>query len=83
METATITSKGQLTVPKAVREALGLGAGDRVEFVPMEQGGFAIRPLRSDISRIRGMLAGRVARPVSIDDMNEAIEEEAEDLDRR
>lgn len=69
-------------MPKAVREALGLGVGDRVEFVPMEQGGVAIRPLRADISRIRGMLAGRVARPVSIDEMNEAIEAEAEDLDR-
>lgn len=77
MEISRLTSKGQVTLPKAVREAMGLGVGDRVEFLPTDQGGFVIRPLRSDISKIRGLLAGRVAKPVSIEEMNEAIEEEA------
>ncbi len=38
MASATLTSKGQLTVPKSVREALGLESGDRIEFVETEKG---------------------------------------------
>lgn len=38
MSTATLTSKGQLTVPKVVRDALGLAAGDRVQFIEHESG---------------------------------------------
>ena len=44
MATATVTSKGQITIPVRVREALGLDAGDRVEFVEFEKGQFAIIP---------------------------------------
>ena len=38
MSTATLTSKGQITIPAAVREALRVGAGDRVEFVEIAPG---------------------------------------------
>jgi AbrB family looped-hinge helix DNA binding protein len=44
MAAATLTSKGQLTVPKAVRDALGVGPGDRVDFVQMADGNFAVMP---------------------------------------
>jgi AbrB family looped-hinge helix DNA binding protein len=39
MVTATMTSKGQLTVPKAIRDRLGLAPGDKVEFVEGDGGG--------------------------------------------
>ncbi|MBU1396793.1 MAG: AbrB/MazE/SpoVT family DNA-binding domain-containing protein [Gammaproteobacteria bacterium] len=42
MPTATMTTKGQITIPAAVRAALGIEAGDRVEFVPVEPGRFEI-----------------------------------------
>jgi len=38
MATATVTSKGQITIPARVRAALGLEAGSRVEFVEIEEG---------------------------------------------
>ena len=76
MTVSTLTSKGQITVPQAVRSALGLQAGDKVDFVPVD-GGFKIVALRSDIQILRGRFAGRVAKPVSVEAMNEAIPVEA------
>lgn len=76
MPTSTITSKGQITVPLAVRHALGLQAGDKVDFVPIE-GGFKVVALKSDVSALKGRFAGRVTRPVSIEEMQEAIQAEA------
>ena len=56
MAEATMTTKGQITVPKAVREELALIAGDRVEFVRTAQG-FLIKPRNSSLMELRGMLA--------------------------
>lgn len=47
MVSATMTSKGQLTVPKEIRDQLGLAAGDRVEFVPAEDGRVVLRKRRT------------------------------------
>ena len=47
--TATLTSKGQVTIPKAVRELLGLHTGDALEF-EVEQGKLAVRPARRALS---------------------------------
>ena len=71
MSTATLTSKGQVTVPADVRERLGLESGDRIEFVEID-GGFAIKPAIDDVRLLKGLLR-KPARPVSIDDMNVAI----------
>lgn len=72
MSTARLTSKGQLTVPRDVRLRLGIDRGDRVEFVEIEHGTFAIKAIIDDIRSLKGML-----RPpqgsVSIADMNAAI----------
>ena len=77
MSTATLTSKGQITLPQPVRQALGLEAGDKIDFVPEADGGFRVYALRRDVRELRGRFAGRVARAVSIDEMNAAIESEA------
>jgi antitoxin PrlF len=77
MPVATLTSKGQLTVPMGVRQSLGLRAGDKVDFVPDPAGGFKMLALRKDVSTLRGRFAGRVQRPVSVEDMAEAVEIEA------
>jgi antitoxin PrlF len=44
---ATMTSKGQLTVPKCIRDQLGLAPGDKVEFVPGEDGQVTLRKRRT------------------------------------
>ncbi len=42
MTTATLTTKGQITIPVDVRKRMGLDAGDRVEFIELAEGEFAI-----------------------------------------
>lgn len=77
MPTSTLTSKGQITLPQAVRHSLGLETGDKVDFVEDASGGFRVLALRKDVRELRGRFAGRASRPVSIEDMSAAIEMEA------
>lgn len=72
MATATITSKGQITIPAQVRIDLGLTAGDRVDFIRMEDGHYAVVPASHSIRSLKGIVP-RPAKPVSLDDMQEAI----------
>lgn len=72
MTTATMTSKGQITVPAEVRQRMGLGTGDRIEFVELETGVFAIKPAIDDVRLLKGALR-KPEKPVSIDAMNAAI----------
>ena len=72
MAIATLTSKGQITIPAAVREALGVGTGDRVEFVEVEPGRFEIIAATRSVTSLKGMF-GKPAKTVSIDQMNAAI----------
>ena len=72
MTVATMTSKGQITVPQSVRDALGLKPGAKIDFVPLE-GGFKLVPLHHDVTTLRGRFAGRVSRPASLAQMDAAI----------
>lgn len=72
MSAATVTSKGQITIPAAVRASLGLKAGSRVEFVETEKGKFAIVAATNSVQALKGMLRKQAA-PVSVDQMNAAI----------
>lgn len=72
MTTSTLTTKGQVTIPLDVRRRLGLSAGDRIEFVELENGTFAIKPAIDDVRSLKGLLR-KPARPVSIADMKAAI----------
>ncbi len=71
MSSATVTSKGQITLPKSVRERLGIEAGDRIEFIESEQG-FMVVPATRDIRSLKGIVDSH-KKPVSLKDMNEAI----------
>ncbi len=77
MTTATLTSKGQITLPQAVRRALGVETGDKVDFVTQPDGSVKVVALRHDAARLRGRFAGRSAAPVSVDDMAAAAQAEA------
>lgn len=72
MSASTLTSKGQLTLPKEVRDALGVGPGDRVEFIRMEDGNFAVMPATHSVKSLKGLIP-RPKKPVSLDDMDKAI----------
>ena len=76
MTTATITSKGQITIPKEVREALGVGTGDRVEFVAEEKGVYKVVAATRDVRHLKGIVA-KPARPVTLEAMKRAATEGA------
>ena len=72
MATATVTSKGQITIPAEVRLALGLDVGDRVEFVEMNQGQFAMVAASIPLQKLKGIVK-KPSEPVTIEEMNAAI----------
>lgn len=72
MAEATLTSKGQVTIPKSVRETLGLKEGDRVDFVETEQGVLLV-PATKDLKSLRGMFKGRRRRPATLAEIDGAI----------
>ena len=71
---STITSKGQTTLPKAVRDALGVGPGDRVRYVILDDE-VRITPTRP-LARLFGVLK-HDGPPVTLQDMERAIAEES------
>jgi antitoxin PrlF len=72
MATATVTAKGQLTLPKDVRTALGVGPGDRVDFVQMDDGNYAVMAATQSVKKLKGLIP-KPRKPVSLDDMDAAI----------
>jgi len=72
MTTATISSKGQITIPAEVRHALHVDTGDRVEFVEVEPGRYEFVAANRSVTELKGMF-GVAKRVVSIDEMNLAI----------
>lgn len=71
MATATITSKGQVTIPKDVRDALGLRQGDRVEFSVEEDGTIRIRRKTRSLLDLVGIL--KTDRKATLQEIEEAI----------
>lgn len=72
MTTSTLTSKGRITVPSAVRKSLHLEPGDRVEFVEVEPDRFEFIAAKRPVNALKGMF-GKPAKSVVIEDMNAAI----------
>ena len=66
-----MTAKGQTTLPRDVRSALGLAAGDTVRYI-VEGGRVQILKARH-VSELAGMLHRPGQRAVSVDEMNETI----------
>ncbi len=80
MSTATITSKGQITIPKPVRERLKVKPGDRVEFVEMENSVFQLVASTRDVRSLKGIVS-KPKRAVSIKAMKKPSSPEVK-LDR-
>jgi len=73
MPAATLTSKGQLTLPKRIRELLKLEAGDTVEFIVSADGTVQVRAGSFDARDLRGMLKRAGRKAVSLGEMDAAI----------
>lgn len=76
MSAATLSSKGQITIPAMVRAALGVQTGDRVEFVETAPGRFELVAATLPVTALKGLVT-KPAKPVSVDSMNAAIRERA------
>lgn len=74
MAESTVTSKGQITIPKVVRERLHLEPGDKVYFDMREDGTVSLLTRRHPIEGLFGLLKDRVqlARPIPVEEMNPA-----------
>lgn len=74
MPTATLTGKGQTTIPREIREHLRLRPGDRMEFVIDEDGRVVVIPISLDAAELAGILP-KPKTPVSLARMNKVIRE--------
>jgi antitoxin PrlF len=77
-ERAMITSKGQVTIPKAIREQLGLKAGTKLHFWVDPTGRIVVTPLTVKLEDLIGILP-KAEVPVTVEEMNEAIVQAATD----
>ncbi len=73
--TTKVTAKGQITVPKPIREHLNLTKGDRIEFLIGVNGKVTIMPATANVRELKGMIA-KQAKTVTVADMNQTIEAE-------
>lgn len=73
MPRATVTSKGQITIPKSVRDRLHLDSGSTVDFIVEAPGRVVLRPLAGSVRDLGGILRRSGARAVSVEEIDEAI----------
>lgn len=83
MPIATITSKGQITLPREVREHLHVREGDRVEFEIQRDGDVKVRPVTGSVAELFGMLRRPGTPPKSLEEIEEGIAALARDEDER
>ena len=72
MSSATVTSKGQVTIPLDVRRHLGLQPGSRLDFVRTDTGSYEIHVQAASVHDLKGAVVGPV-RPISLQQMDEAV----------
>ena len=75
MQSSTITTKGQITIPKDIRNLLKVGKGDRVEFLVDNNGTVTIWPVTTDITALKGLVP-KPRNYVSLNDMKQAISDQ-------
>jgi AbrB family looped-hinge helix DNA binding protein len=73
MPQATLTSKGQITIPKTIRDALRLDIGRKVEFLILKEGDVLLHPVTNSVDDIFGRLHDPRRKAVSINEMDDGI----------
>jgi AbrB family looped-hinge helix DNA binding protein len=79
MANATITTKGQVTIPKKIRDYLNLDTGSKVDFVIDENGIVKLIPLNIPIQKLSGILHRKGMKATTLEEMEEIISEAASD----
>jgi len=73
MTVATLTKKGQVTIPKSVRDSMGLHTGDKLEFTLSDNGVAFIKPITKKVDEVFGRLHQPGRKAVSIEEMDAAV----------
>ncbi len=73
MASATLTSKGQVTIPKEIRDYLHLYPGDQIDYVVEKNGTVTIHAATINVMQLKGILKSKISKAVSIKDMEDAI----------
>jgi AbrB family looped-hinge helix DNA binding protein len=73
---STVTQKGQVTIPKDLRDSLHLDTGDKVEFIRNDRGEIVIKPVTRKVTEVAGIL-GRYqkSKAISIEEMDRVVEQ--------
>jgi AbrB family looped-hinge helix DNA binding protein len=79
MSIATVTTKGQITIPKEIRDYLKLETGSKIEFVIDESGNVKIVPLNVPIESLSGVLHRPGMKSATVEEMEIAITQGARD----
>ncbi len=72
MSTAIFSSNGRITIPKSVRDRLGIHSGDRVEFIEMGSGVFHFIAASRDVRLLKGIVS-KPTKVVSVEEMNDIL----------
>lgn len=72
----TLTTKGQITLPKALRDSLHLKTGDKIIFEEQDNGTYLLKARKADVSVLKGCVSYKGA-PATLDDMEAAIAKNA------
>jgi antitoxin PrlF len=76
MSIATITSKGQVTLPKEMRRKLHLEAGEKIDFRVDEETGVAtVVPINKRVEDVFGLMSRKKGKRVSVEEMNKAVKD--------
>lgn len=75
MPTSTLTSKGQITVPKPIREHLHVAEGDQVDFAIVANGDVVMHRITGSVLALAGLLHRRNRKAISLKEMDHAIGE--------
>ncbi|MCE5294915.1 MAG: AbrB/MazE/SpoVT family DNA-binding domain-containing protein [Chlamydiales bacterium] len=70
---ATVTSKGQVTIPKEIRDYAHISSGTELDFQIVSEGVISIRPLTRDIKKLKGIAKKKGRKPLSLKAMKQAI----------
>jgi AbrB family looped-hinge helix DNA binding protein len=75
MSSSRLSTKGQLVIPKEIRDVLGVRPGDRIDFVVGEDGTVTLRPALLDVRDLRGLLRREGGPTITVEEMAEAVRE--------
>ncbi len=79
MTKSTVTSKGQVTIPKEIRVTAMIHEGTQIDFQIQKDGTILIIPIQRHISQLKGIVQGKRKKTVSLAEMKKAISEGAQE----